>query len=142
MNVGPPELGGVSAPGARRVFPGYPPGGSEEQLVPGPLRSRLAGTHGAVSLYWAIEAVGGADLTSPAGVGETLRKSYVTLLFAKCAGKALFWHKLMRTSRTLLSLASLGRQKIDIVVSGQLQDAWDVIQVVQGIEQRLQLARR
>lgn len=93
-------------------------------------------------LYWAIEALGGADLTSPAGVGETLRKSYVTLLFAKCAGKALSWHKLMRTSRTLLSLASLGRQKIDLVVSGQLQDAWDVIQVVQGIEQRLQLARR
>jgi hypothetical protein len=40
------------------------------------------------SIYKAIEEIGGAELTFSAGVGETLRESYVALLSAKISGKA------------------------------------------------------
>ena len=48
----------------------------------------------------------------------------------------------MRAGQQIPSVVSVGWQEVDLVVCGQLQDAWDIIQIVQGIKKRLQLARR
>jgi hypothetical protein len=70
-------------------------------------------------------------------------KIEVPTLTAASGGPAV--HEVARikpTNSHALSVVGLRRQEVDLVVGGQLQDARDIIQIVQGIEKRLQLACR